>query len=298
MGVYDGRPNIVNGLSAFDVYHPIVPFACMATLIVFCMCAFQPVYLLLSFAGALSYSIYLRGWRQAVRTLRWQLPLIVIIMVVNPLFSTMGSTELFSIAGKAVYLESLVYGLNMGVMLVSVMLWFSNASEVLSTDKLMSLFGNVAPTFALMVSMANRLMPRFVSRATEVAAVQDVCMPPETNSAKGRVSERLRQTSVLMAWSMEDSLEMSDAMRARGWRAETKRTTYSRYRIHAFDVIFLVFFVILAVGDALLAFWACTRFSFYPTLSPLDFWPGYVPYAVLVFLPLLMQMGEWLRWRR
>lgn len=288
----------MGGRTAFDVYHPIVPFVCMTTLLVFCMCAFQPVYLLITFVGALSYHVYLRGWWSAVRTLRWQLPLIALITVVNPLFSTMGSTELFGIGGKAIYLESLLYGLSMGVMLVTVMLWFSNASEVLSTDKLMSLFGNVAPTFSLMVSMANRLMPRFVARGTEVAAVQEVCMPSETNSARGRVSERLRQTSVLMAWSMEDSLEMSDAMRARGWRSDTRRTTYRRYRIHTFDVAFLVFFVLLVVGDALLAFWACTEFSFYPTLSPLDFWPGYVPYAVLVFLPLLMQVGEWLRWRR
>ena len=85
----------------------------------------------------------------------------LVVAAVNPLFSAMGSTELFRIGLRAVYLESLAYGLCMGMLLVSVVLWFSNASHVLTSDKVMGLFGNVAPVIALMLSMAARLVPRF-----------------------------------------------------------------------------------------------------------------------------------------
>lgn len=284
--------------TAFDAYHPLVPFACMAAPIVFCMCAFQPVYTALSLLGALVYSICLRGWCQVALTLRWQLPLVLVVAVLNPFFSAMGSTELFRIGVRAIYLESLLYGLDMGLMLVAVILWFSSASHVLPADRMMALFGRVAPTFALMMSMTNRLVPRLVARGAQIAAVQDTCMAGQAGAARDRLTARLRQVSVLMAWSMEDSLEVADAMRARGWRSSVRRTTYSRYRFHGFDTMFLAVLAVLVAVNVGFALFLCSQYSFYPTIDPLGPWWAYTPYALLVFLPSLMQFGEWLRWRR
>ena len=110
-------------------------FACM---LAFSMAAMQPVYLALSLAAALAYSVVLRGMRATLRTVLWQMPLILVMAVANPLFSAMGSTELFRIGLRAFYLESLVFGACMGAMLACVLLWFSNASRVLSSDKVMA----------------------------------------------------------------------------------------------------------------------------------------------------------------
>ena len=143
--------------TAFDRYHPAVAFSYFACVLAFGMAAMQPVYLALSLAAALSYSIVLRGVRATLRTALWQMPLILVMAVANPLFSAMGSTELFRIGLRAFYLESLVFGACMGAMLACVLLWFSNASRVLSSDKVMALFGNAAPTIGLMLSMAMRL---------------------------------------------------------------------------------------------------------------------------------------------
>ena len=134
--------------TAFDRYHPAVAFSYFACVLAFGMAAMQPVYLALSLAAALSYSIVLRGVRATLRTALWQMPLILVMAVANPLFSAMGSTELFRIGLRAFYLESLVFGACMGAMLACVLLWFSNASRVLSSDKVMALFGNAAPRSA------------------------------------------------------------------------------------------------------------------------------------------------------
>ena len=48
-----------------------------------------------------------------------------------------------------------------------------------------------------------------------------------------------------MGWSMEDSLETASAMKARGWGAAVRRTTYARHRFRRLDV------AALAVGGAL-----------------------------------------------
>ena len=145
--------------TAFDLFHPVVAFGYFAVMFALSMTAMQPVYLAISLASVLSYSAVLRGWRATGRSLLWQLPLVAVVALANPLFSASGSTELFRLGLRAFYLESFVYGACMGVMLISVIVLFSNASQVLTSDKVMTLFGGVAPTIGLMLSMTARLVP-------------------------------------------------------------------------------------------------------------------------------------------
>lgn len=282
--------------TAFDLYHPVVALLYFVAVLVFCMAAFQPVYLVLCAFASFVYGAYLRGWRTVVRSLTWQLPLLFIVTLANPLFSASGSTELFRIGVRAIYLESLAFGFYMGVMLVSAMLWFSNASQVLTSDKVMSLFGNAAPTLALVLSMTTRLVPQYVRRGSEIDAVQRATSAACPQNAKEKGLSRIRQVSVLMGWSMEDSLETADAMKARGWGTHAKRTTYRRHRFRSRDAVAVAILGTLIVINAFLAWTACSQFSFYPTMSTLTVWWGYLPYAALLFLPLAVQVGEDIRW--
>lgn len=284
--------------TAFDLYHPAVPACYFAAALVLGMAAFQPVLLGISLAAALACSICLRGWRAAGKSLLWQVPLLLIVTVANPLFSASGSTELFRIGLRAVYSESLAYGACMGAMLVGTVLWFSNASHVLTSDKVMALLGNAVPTVALMLSMAARLVPQFVRRGTEIASVQRACAAARPSGAKAQAAARIRMLSVLMGWSMEDSLDTADAMRARGWGATRRRTAYRRCRFRLRDGAALALVLAWAALCAFLAWTACSQFTFYPQLSTLVPWWGYVPYALFLLLPVLLQAGEALRWSR
>lgn len=284
--------------TALDAYHPAVQFAYFAAVLVLGMAAFHPVLVAIVLASGFAYSVYLRGWHAAALGLRWQLPLVLVVAAVNPLFSAMGSTELFRIGLRAVYLESLAYGLCMGMLLVSVVLWFSNASHVLTSDKVMGLFGNVAPVIALMLSMAARLVPRFVRRGNLISSVQDACAPVRPRTAREKTAAHVRLASVLMGWSMEDSLETADAMRSRGWGSSRRRTVYRRVRFRARDGVAAGALGALVAAAAFLAWVACSQFAFYPRLSTLVAWWGYAVYAILMFLPLLLQAAEEVRWRR
>lgn len=339
------------------------------------MFSMHPLLIALSFAGGLAYGACVRGWRAAALSLRWQLPVVLVIGLVNPLFVSMGSTELFDLFGRPVYAESLLYGCAMAGLFVASAQWFGIGSTMLSYDKVLGLLGNVVPTVALMVSMTMRLVPRFVRQGRTIAAVQDValscmgfgCAPSEggvsasgeaSASAPGeveasmpeevgasipgeagesmpggarasmlgetgasatapgrrheparflrashlsdratvrlsdRVKGRLRQSSVLMGWAMEDSLETADAMRARGWGARRQRTTYLPYRFTLRDAaVLLVLTVVAAV--CIWASWTATNaYEFYPRLAPIRAWWGYVPYAVWMFVPAALHLYE------
>ena len=195
--------------------HPAVPALYMALTLGLTMFSMQPVLIALSLAGGLAYGFATRGAARTLGALRWQLPVILIIALVNPLFSASGSTELFRIGMRAVYLESMVYGLCMGGLFVASVLWFEAAASMLEYDKVLALLGNAAPVIALMISMCMRLIPQFLRRGRTVLAVQDAIDVPGRAPADP-VRSRLRASSVLMGWGMEDSLERADAMRSRG----------------------------------------------------------------------------------
>lgn len=285
--------------TAFDIFHPVVALCYFAVALALGMAAMQPVCLLISFAGALAYGVVLRGWRAVARLLAWQLPLMAVIALANPLFSASGSTELFRIGSRACYLESFAFGACMGLMLAAVLALFTNASRVLTSDKVMALFGGVAPTVGLMLSMTARLVPQFVRRGADIDAAQRACTAARAPSALGGRARggSLRLASVLMGWSMEDSLETASAMKARGWGAVPRRTTYARYRFRRRDAVALACGGALALAAALAAWAACGQFRFYPTISGFAPWWSYLPYALFATLPLLMTAKERMRWR-
>lgn len=112
------------------------------------------------------------------------------------------------------------------------------------------------------------------------------------------IAAAVRQMSVLVGWSMEDCLETADSMRARGWASGARRTAYRRQRFRTRDAVFMA--VVLGLGAlcVAVAVAAVGQFRFYPTLTPLAPWWGYVPYALFFFLPCVLIGGERLRWMR
>lgn len=97
---------------------------------------------------------------------------------------------------------------------------------------------------------------------------------------------------------MEDSLETADAMRARGWGAATKRTTYQRYRFQKADAFACAFIAVLTVAAAASAVAACGEFKFYPRIDGLAPWFSYIPYVLLVALPTILEVEERRTWLR
>lgn len=275
-------------VAAFSMSHPAVPALYIVLTLGLTMFSMQPVLIALSLAGGLAYGFAMRGAARTLGALRWQLPVILIIALVNPLFSASGSTELFRIGMRAVYLESMVYGLCMGGLFVASVLWFEAAASMLEYDKVLALLGNAAPVIALMISMCMRLIPQFLRRGRTVLAVQDAIDVPGRTPADP-VRLRLRASSVLMGWGMEDSLERADAMRSRGWGAAARRTTYARYRVRRSDVTALVLLALFGAAAVAVAWTATTQYSFYPQLSVPAPWPGYVVYAVWMALPCVLR---------
>ncbi|MBE6469411.1 MAG: energy-coupling factor transporter transmembrane protein EcfT [Coriobacteriaceae bacterium] len=277
--------------TAFSTAHPAVPGAYLVVTLALTMFGMQPVLVAISAAGGLAFGCCVEGPAALASALRWQLPFLLIVAVLNPLFSAAGATELFRLGLRAVYLESVCYGLVMGGLLIASVLWFRAGAALVSREGVLSLMGNALPVIALMISMVMRLIPRFVRQGRAVIAVQDVV-------GRGRVSRldavrgRLRASSVLMGWAMEDSLETADAMRARGWDVPARRTVYARHRFTASDAVALAAIACGGAVAAVLAWLAVSQYRFFPTMSALRPWWGYAVHACWMLVPTVLHVVE------
>jgi energy-coupling factor transport system permease protein len=274
------------GALAFETCHPVVPAVYFAGIIGIGIFTLQPVFAAISVVGALCFAVCCMGWRRALRQLRWQLPMIALVCLANPLFSSSGLTVLFTLGPVTVRLEALAYGLCMGASLVSMLQWVANAAHVLTEDRLLELSGTRLPVVTTMVSMAIQLVPQLRRRFGVVESARGAC----TSAQAPRKGGRVHASTVLMAWAMEDSLERADSMRARGWELGGHRTGYRLEPLRGSDVAAAVAVGLLVFTAALAAYVAQAEWSFYPTMPALRPWWGYVPFALLALLPTALTL--------
>ena len=278
--------------TAFDACHAAVPAMLFAGVAALSMLAVHPVLVTLSLSGALAFSLVARGAAATVRGLAWQLPLLVLVCLLNPFFSASGSTLLLKVGPRSVYLESLAYGATMGALLVATVLWFEDAAAVLTQNRLLALAGRRARSVPLVASMAAQLVPQMLGRARSVRAAARACTaagprPPARD-------ELLRTSTMLLSWSLEDSLERADAMRARGWESGSPRTRYRPERFRARDAVAAAGIAALLALGAAGAWAACSSWEFYPRMSGLAPWWCYLPFALLALLPAVAELAA--RW--
>ena len=278
--------------TAFDACHAAVPAMLFAGVAALSMLAVHLVLVTLSLSGALAFSLVARGAAATVRGLAWQLPLLVLVCLLNPFFSASGSTLLLKVGPRSVYLESLAYGATMGALLVATVLWFEDAAAVLTQNRLLALAGRRARSVPLVASMAAQLVPQMLGRARSVRAAARACTaagprPPARD-------ELLRTSTMLLSWSLEDSLERADAMRARGWESGSPRTRYRPERFRARDAVAAAGIAALLALGAAGAWAACSSWEFYPRMSGLAPWWCYLPFALLALLPAVAELAA--RW--
>ncbi len=287
---------------AFSSCHPIINFLFFALVLLFSMCLMHPAYLAISLTGALTYDIYLKG-RKAVRFAAMGLfPMAAVAALVNPAFNHEGQTILTYLpSGNPLTLESMLYGAAAAVMLVSVVLWFSGYNEVMTSDKLVYLFGRVIPALSLVLSMALRFIPKLRAQMQAVSEAQ-ACIGRDTKngSVLRRVGNAVKIFSIVVTWSLENAIETADSMRSRGYGLPG-RTAFSIYRFDDRDKAVLAWLVFC--GAYLISGWmaggAC--FRYYPTVRIAALTPMTVSfmlvYLMLVLTPVILDRKEDGQWR-
>ena len=145
--------------------HPAVSFSYFALVIACAMFFMHPLCLAPSLLGAGCCAAQLVGGRGLRQRIVWLLPMALLAALVNPAFVHQGATILtYCPSGNPLTLESILYGCASGVLLAAVVLWFVCVTDVITSDKVVYLFGRIIPALSLLLSMTLRFVPQFTRR--------------------------------------------------------------------------------------------------------------------------------------
>lgn len=283
----------------FKNLHPICIFTYFVVVIVLVLLCQNPVVMITACAGALFFLVRMDGWKKAIGWLKMLLPMVLFITIANPLFSHKGITRLFLFGGQWITLEAVCYGITSGLSLAALILWFACYQKVMTSEKFLYLFGKIAPATTLLISMALNLVPKLQGQLKQIQDSQEMLRP----ALKGRLQKlktAMRHVSTLLGWSLENTVEQADSMKARGYGIR-KRTTFHLFRFESRDGAFLGVLILVAGMCGAARISGCGTMTFYPRMSALvsgtKDYVFYLLFLVLVCIPGILEWKEDLLWR-
>ena len=286
---------------SFSRLHPIVGIVYFAAVISFSMFLMNPVCLAVSLSCAVANAVQLNGQKTVLFGLKFILPTAVLVMLINPIVNHSGVTILTYLPwDNPLTLESVVYGIASAVMLSSVVFWFSSFNKVMTADKLVYLFGKIAPALGLLLSMAFRFVPRFSAQFREVRTARKL-LGREKSGFIEKIKDAVRVISVMLSHSLEDSIETADSMKARGYGLKG-RTAYSNYSFTKRDAIALLLICISTASLIVLRVFGTAKYRYFPSvkgeLAGIDSVIFFTLYFLLMIMPFVINIWEGIRWKR
>lgn len=310
-------------------YHPMINFIFFAMVLGYSMFLMHPLAVFISMAAGLAYALHLFGAARLVKGLPALFTVVILTAVMNPMFNHQGVTVLAYLpSGNLLTQESIFYGIEAGGRLAAALLWFRCMSEMMTSEKLVYLFGKGFPVLGLLLSMILGFIPKMQRKLGEIRTARNSLLWEENDEGKRQTGEAGKMVlqrcgmrkiydkliwklicirhgaenlSILVTWALEDAAQTADSMKCRGYGL-IGRTAFTVYRFTRRDLKMLL----LLLGEMVYLFagifLGTAYFEFYPQIVHSE-WNIYtvsffVVYAVFMLMPLAADYCEERRWNR
>ncbi|CAM2796132.1 energy-coupling factor transporter transmembrane component T [Hathewaya histolytica] len=285
---------------SFSTYHPIINFMYFIVVIGFSMFFMHPIFLVISLICSMIYSIYLNRRKALKFNFVYMLPLLIILMLINPAFNHYGVTILLYVNDNPITLESIVYGVASATMYISVIMWFSCYNSIMTSDKFMYVFGKIIPALSLIISMALRFVPKFKAQIKVISNAQK-CIGRDASQGNiiKRAKNGMKILSIMVTWALENSIETADSMKSRGYGLKG-RTSFSNFRFDnrdkvAFSILSGLTLIVLIgawLGENNIKYNPAIVYKKISIISIVV----YVAYFLLLITPVILNIMEDIKW--
>lgn len=286
----------------FDSYHPVINLIYFVSAIAFTIWFHHPVFLVISYVSAFLYSVKLNGKKALIFNL-CLIPLAVLFDLYYASYHHFGITNLRkNFIGNEITLESLVYGLMLGVTVAAVIMFFSCMFAVVSSDKVVYLFGRISPRLSLFLSILLRSVPRIKERGRKIEISREgIGKGVRQGNILQRFLHGISLISIVITWTLEDFVDSSVSMKSRGYSLKG-RTAFSIYRFDNRDRSFVVMIFLCLTVVACGILLDQTEIIYNPEIIMNRITPlsavFYGAYGVLLLLPMGLQVAGEIRFRR
>lgn len=289
----------------FGSFHPVVNMLFYCVVMGITMFYNNPFFIIISFICASIYLIIVSK-EKSIKNFMGMIGLFICASLINPLFSHRGVTLLFYLpTGNPVTLESIIFGIAAAGILVTVMLWFFTFHKIMTSDKIMALFGKILPGLSLIFSMVLKFVPDFTRHLSDTKDVNEILAVAneekrERISFIQKIKIQIDNFSITSTWALENSVDTADSMASRGYGVE-KRTNFDNYKLTVRDFIAIIWIVILAAGVVGGISMGIVTNYYYPAfyIDGKKYSEAvYIMYAMLCITPILINLVEEIRWLR
>ena len=230
----------------------------------------------------------------------WLLCLLPLGLIANGLFTHRGASVLFVLNNSPITKESLLYGLFAGCVLAASVIWFACFSEIMTSDKLLYIFGGLSPKLALVLSMALRYIPMQRRQAKKTARAQKALGAYGEGGAADKLRGSLRVFSGMATWSLENGVVTADSMESRGYGIG-RRSHFAIFKWTKADAMFLAISAAF-LAASLAGLLTCSQsWEWYPQIvyndNDIVSTIFYICYFALALLPCILEIRREIKWK-
>ena len=278
----------------FERCHPAVNLLYFTAVLTETVIFQHPAFLMISYLCAFLYSVKRNGKCALVFNL-CLLPLIGGFSIYYSSYTHFGVTVLWqNTIGNNITLESLVYGLVLGVSAAGVCMWFSCVYSVFTTDKVIYLFGCISPKLSLFLSIILRMVPRVKKEVRKMnIARSGIGRGIRHGNLLQRQIHSIRILSMLITWLIEALSTASESMRSRG-SCLKGRKAFSIYRFDNRDRAYVIVMFLCTTLSGMARLLGVTDAIYDPhiriSFSCDDSLVFCIGYFILCSMPLLLEL--------
>lgn len=290
----------MNHNHAFGSLHPVVNFIFFIGALAFGMLIIHPVFSVSSIILSIVFYLTLkrRGWKLIAE----MIPIFLALSLLNPVFNTAGDTVLFTyLNGRPYTMEALIYGICLGAMFVSIIMWFASYNIIMTSDKFLFCFGKLSPSVSMILTMVLRLVPQYRKKVEQISGARRCIGKGGANGTyKEKAANGLQIVSVLTSWSLESGIMTADSMRSRGYGCG-KQTCFSIYPWRKKEKMIFITMLLLAAIIVFCIIMGGMKVQYIPTLE-LTFNGnvyseiGLVSYILFLAIPSILNIMEKIIW--
>ena len=289
-------------MNEFANYHPSVIFTYFLSALLISCAYINPASVFITFFASFSYCAVLKGKRTLYRNFVLMPLLLCAMGLINPAFNHRGITILAYLpSGNPLTAESIYFGFIAAGMALSVMLYFSCFNEIMTSDKIIYIFGKIVPSLSLVFSMTLTIVPKLHQRIKAVSRSQKcIGRSPSDGGILKRIKNGLAILSIMITWSMENAVETADSMKSRGF-GTAKRTAFSIYYFTKRDKKALLVICVLTIYVIFGGRMGVFNFTCFPyvTMAKISLY-GVSVYAaelLLLLTPIIIEITELEKWK-
>lgn len=290
----------VKHLQSFSNSHPVVLLLYYVTVMLVTIFFIHPIVLMVSFIGSFSLLLLVKKGKQLYREFKIYLILFILIVLTNPLFVHEGETILVFIKNVPITLEAILYGVFIGIMLLAIINWSRLFSEMMSSEKIVYIFGTSFPKMSLILTMSLRFVPLFIERIRKISMIQETFNISGENSIKQKIYHGVQTFHIIITWSLENSIVQADAMKSRGYGLKG-RSSFSIFTWALRDTLISVVTVGLLCIILYFNFQGKLSFDYYPMFEYESLLNTNVflitVLTLLMMLPSMYEIKEQIKWK-